>query len=150
MKQHRYYAEHHDNSPDEHSEPASSATRNDPAHIGAQASSRHARGSRLPEFVQPGPQAGDLSSIRFLAPRKLRRLDLDGPCPLTLTVNGRAIGIVRPGENSFNPPVPLEPGDTLQLEAIDPEEAENADALSGWTPASPIKNESSARGGSHV
>jgi hypothetical protein len=150
MQQHRYYAEHHDTGPGERFDSASGAPNGNSSTIRSESSARLARRDQLPEFVQPGPQAGDLASIRFLAARKLRRLDIEGPSPLMLSINGRTVGLVHPGENSFDPPVPLESGDTLQLEAIDPAEVGNASCLSGWTPSSSTSNESGARGGDHV
>lgn len=150
MKQHRYYAEHHDTSPDERLEPSRGISDRLAAHRGSRPPSRFTRGSGFPDFAQPGPQAGDMGSVRFLAARNLRRLDIEGPSPLVLSINGRAIRIVHPGENSFDPPVSLEAGDTLQLEATDPCEVDSARALPGWIQVSRIDGENGARGGRHA
>ncbi len=142
MKQQRYHAEHHESrfpSPGlEH--PPSTQPSSPPARISV-ATSSHSRRDRqhgLPDFVAPGPQAGDLSSLRFLEPRRLRRLDVDGPSPMVLNINGQSIGVVQPGENTFDPPVPLNPGDILQLEVVGPDDPSGADALTGWASPAPI------------
>ena len=63
------------------------------------------------------PATEDGEGLRFTQRRKLRRLDLEGPSPLNLRVGERVVR-VKPGQNRFFPPIPLEPGDTLQLEPI--------------------------------
>ncbi len=98
---------------------------------------RRARTSGLPGYVESGPQAGDLSTLRFLQSRRLRRFDVDGPSPLLLTLNGRPVGIIRPGENTFDPPVALKPGDVLRLEAIETDEPAGAEALCGRSTPTP-------------
>jgi len=142
MTQQRYYAVHHDSrdvSPGV--EPPSTQHPSAPRGRFRVAASSHPDRDRqqgLPAFVAPGPQAGELSSLRFLEPRRLRRFDVDGPSPMVLTINGQPIGVVRPGENTFDPPVPLNPGDILQLEMVGPDDPSGADGLTGWTSPAPI------------
>lgn len=153
MTQQRYYATHHDSlPPDRRLEPLATGTGNGSAPRLSEPGegSRLTRQGQLPPFVQPGQVIGDQSSLRFLEPRRLRRLDVDGPRPMTLSINGRTVGVVRSGKNIFDPPVTLSSGDTLQLEVIATEASDVTNASSGWSRATSIEHEGSARGGRHV
>ena len=63
------------------------------------------------------PATEDGEGLRFTQRRKLRGLDLEGSSPLNLRV-GQHVVRVKPGQNRFFPPIPLEPGDMLQLEPV--------------------------------
>jgi hypothetical protein len=131
MKQQRYYAEHTDSQPPD---PATSLHA-DPAAVTSKATTTGKFTScrtSLPTFVQPGQHAGDQATLRFLEPRRLRRLDVEGPSLMALSVNGQRIHVVQPGENTFDPPIPIHAGDTLQLEALAQGNEITGDTLTGW------------------
>ena len=51
---------------------------------------------------------------------------------MALSLNGQPLRILRPGQNTFEPPLPLVAGDVLQLEVL-AEDAQHSDSrLSGW------------------
>jgi len=151
MKQKRYYVDHIDSQPPAHGlgSPSSGSS------VGPRASSHLSppgqiftgRRRELPAFVEPGQQGGDQATLRFLEPRRLRRLDVEGPCPMGLSINGRSVGIVRPGENTFDPPLAINPGDVIQLEALEPN-LERAGTLTGGI-SSTHSPDADTDGGSH-
>ena len=117
MMQQRYHTRHYD----------SGAPRGE-----ATAGSRALPPHNLASIAEPGLQAGDVSTLRFLASRKLRRFDVEGPSPVSLSLNGQPLGIVKPGQNTFEPPIPLNPGDVLQLEVLELADKADDPMHSGW------------------
>lgn len=134
MTQTRYHTEHYDSQSGpqpSHSVPLAQGRPSHATRTSPRPGSPLTRLRDVESVAEPGPQAGDVSTLRFLASRKLRRLDVEGPSPLSLTLNGRPLGTLMPGENTFEPPIPLKPGDVLQLEVL-ADTAEECPMFSGW------------------
>ena len=135
MTQQRYHTRHYDSlsaPQDSSSLPQGHTGHPTSRSSSARSASRDSRTHTLPGFVEPGPQAGDVSTLRFLASRKLRQFDVEGPSPLSLSLNGRPLGVLRPGQNAFEPPIPLSAGDVLQLEVLAEDEGQDGSRLTGW------------------
>jgi len=131
MTQPRYHAEHHDSHPlPQRPQPLTATHADAPRgqHSSAPFQPRRITGpGSTPPIAEPGLQVGDTSTLRFHSSRKLRQLDVEGPSPMVLSINDEPIRTIYPGQNTFEPPIPLNPGDVLRLEVLSPEsEAEAA------------------------
>jgi hypothetical protein len=67
--------------------------------------------------IEPGLSFDGTATLHVRARRRLRVLELQTRGPFRLEHNGRLVCLVVQGQNRFEPPLLLEPGDTLRLEA---------------------------------
>jgi len=73
----------------------------------------------LPSCLEPAPTIAGAPCLRFRSSRTIRRLEVECPFHLLLTVHGRPVCLIEPGSNLFDPPLELHSGDPLQIEELE-------------------------------
>jgi hypothetical protein len=70
--------------------------------------------------LEPGLSFDGTATLHVRARRRLSGLELQTQGPLQLLHNGQVICLLNPGESRFEPPLPLEIGDVLTLQLVEP------------------------------